>query len=73
MSSPDLTQADRDATRAWLDSLGPDGACQAIEDCIGSAIGSGDLEAVPGLLVLMCRYDPMRSYQMAIERGHTRR
>ena len=56
-----MPESERIATRDWLDSLGDSAACQVIEAGIATAVEEGDLEAVPSLLILMCRYDPHRA------------
>lgn len=54
-----MTETDPVVT--WLNSLAPADACDKIEDCIFAAVAAHDVEAVPGLIVLMCRYDPHRA------------
>jgi hypothetical protein len=47
--------------RAWLDGLAPSEACDQIDESIAMALRERRLDAVPGLLILMCRYDPRRA------------
>lgn len=56
-----MSDPKNDEVRAWLDSLDPAQACTRIEETIAAALHDRDLQVVPGLLVLMCRYDPHRA------------
>lgn len=55
------TDADRAATMAWLRAQGDDRACDLIEAAIADAVTQRHLHAVPGLIALMCSFDPHRA------------
>lgn len=57
-------QRERAETMAWLRFLGDEKAGDLIEQAIGDAIQQRELDAVPGLLALMCSFDPHRAERL---------